>query len=242
MRSIGLMVGVLALALAALPALATDESGEAAMGAAGAAASADEPAPAASSSEEKAGAAGEAATQAEAAAGEAATAGEAEPAASAGALRGSVGRATFTTQVVDREPQDEITSLPNSVSEIAFFTEFDDLTGHTLTHVWEYDGNEVARVPFQVNGPRWRVHSTKQLQPGWLGTWTVSVVDEDGKVLGSESFDYVAAEPAAATTAASAGKPAPEEPQAAPATAASAGESAPAGSEAAPAPPAALQE
>jgi len=205
MRKIRLTVGALALALLAPPALATNEDGDAAMSA---------PGEAAAEAEAAAPATGEAAAEAEAAApatGEAAA--EAAPAASpasAETARGSVARATFTTKVEGREPQDEITSLPTSASEVAFFTEFDGLTGHTLTHVWEYGGSEVARVPFHVQGPRWRVHSTKQLQPDWLGTWTVSVVDEDGTVLGSESFDYVAAEVPAPQASAAAEPAAPE--------------------------------
>jgi len=205
MRRVRWTVGVgaaAALTLMALPALATNEDGEAAMGAAEAAASAAEAAPAAASE-----AAEPAASEASGAAAEAAPA---EAPAGAETARGSVARATFTTRVEGREPQDEITSLPTSVSEVAFFTEFDGLTGHTLTHVWEYDGNEVARVPFRVQGPRWRVHSTKQLQPGWVGTWKVSVVDEDGTVLGTESFDYVAAE-STAPPASTAAEPVAEE-------------------------------
>jgi hypothetical protein len=194
MSKIGRMVGVLALALAALPALATNEDGMA----------------------------GAAQGDVEAAAAES----QAAPMASAEPASGSVARASFTTQVVDREPQDEITSLPSDVSEILFFTELSGLTGHTVTHLWEHEGSELARVPFQVQGSRWRVHSTKQLQPGWVGSWTVSVVDEDGTVLRSESFEYVAAaESEAEATAAAAEPPAPAEPDAA----------------AQPAPPAALE-
>ena len=119
---------------------------------------------------------------------------EAAPEASLEPLSGRVARAGFTTQVVDREPQDSVTSLPNDASQVLFYTEFSGLEGHTLTHVWERDGVEMARVPFVVSGSRWRVHSAKNLEPSWLGEWKVSVVDEEGRVLHSESFSYVAAE------------------------------------------------
>jgi hypothetical protein len=128
-------------------------------------------------------------------------AGGAAPEASLEPLSGRVARAGFTTQVVGREPQDSVTSLPNDESQILFFSEFSGLEGHTLTHVWERDGIEMARVPFVVDGSRWRVYSTKKLEPSWLGEWKVSVVDEEGRVLHSESLSYVAAEaqPAAAS-------------------------------------------
>jgi hypothetical protein len=51
----------------------------------------------------------------------------------------------------------------------------------------------MARVPFAVGAERWRVFSSKNLDPSWLGEWTVSVVDEEDRVLHSESFSYVAA-------------------------------------------------
>jgi hypothetical protein len=149
---------ILALALAALPALAAEE------GDPGTEALADLP--------EAAGTAPEASS---------------EP------PSGQVARAGFTTQVVDREPQDSVASLSNLATEILFFTELQGLEGHTVSHVWERGGTEMARVPFSVGGPRWRVFSSKNLDPSWLGEWTVKVVDEQGRVLESESFSYVEA-------------------------------------------------
>ena len=104
---------------------------------------------------------------------------------------GRVTRASFTSEIVDREPQDLITSLSNEHSGIVFFTELRDLDGHTVSHVWRREGAEMARVPFVVNGPRWRVYSTKELEPSWTGEWTVLVEDESGRVLHTESFSYL---------------------------------------------------
>ena len=151
---------------------------------------------------------GEAETEALAAESEAA---EAAHEASSEPLSGRVTRAGFTTQVIDREPQDSVTSLPNDVSRILFYTEFRGLEGHTLTHVWERDGTEMARVPIVVDGSRWRVYSTKNLEPSWLGEWTVNVVDEESRVLHSESFSYVAAEAQAAAEEPATEEPATEE-------------------------------
>jgi hypothetical protein len=69
----------------------------------------------------------------------------------------------------------------------------------------------MARVPFVVNGPRWRVHSTKKLEPSWTGEWTVRVEDESGRVLHTESFSYI---PAAADAGAGETIPSSEEPPA----------------------------
>ena len=48
----------------------------------------------------------------------------------------------------------------------------------------------MREVPFKVDGPRWRVWSTKNLESILVGTWTVSVVDEKGNVLQTRNFNY----------------------------------------------------
>lgn len=106
---------------------------------------------------------------------------------------GHVARATFTTGVADREPQDEVTQLGNDHTSILFFTDLRGLQGQTVTHVWERNGQLMAKVPFAVGAPRWRVYSSKNLEPSWTGEWTVKVVDESGQVIHAEYFEYVAA-------------------------------------------------
>jgi len=103
---------------------------------------------------------------------------------------GLVPRALFTLEVVDREPGEEITSLSNDHRQIIFFTELRDLTGQRVLHRWEYKGEVVAEVPFEVRGPRWRVYSVKTLKPDQVGEWSVSVVDGYGRVLSERSFSY----------------------------------------------------
>jgi hypothetical protein len=106
---------------------------------------------------------------------------------------GHVARATFTTGMADREPTDEVTRLANDATRILFFTDLRDLQGQTVTHVWEHDGNVVAKVPFTVGAPRWRVYSSKNLEPSWTGEWAVKVVDGTGQVIQVEYFEYVTA-------------------------------------------------
>jgi hypothetical protein len=106
---------------------------------------------------------------------------------------GSVARATFTTAVVDREPTDSIDTLANDQRQIHFFSELRGLQGQVVSHRWEYGGEWAAEILFEVGGPRWRVHSTKRLDPIETGTWSVSVVDASGRVLETASFEYTAA-------------------------------------------------
>jgi len=107
---------------------------------------------------------------------------------------GLVPRALLTLTVVDREPGEEITSLSNDHRQIIFFTELRDLTGQRVLHRWEYKGEVVAEVPFEVRGPRWRVYSVKSLKPDQVGEWSVSVVDGYGRILSARSFSYFPAQ------------------------------------------------
>lgn len=107
--------------------------------------------------------------------------------------QGRVARAIFTSQITDREPTDSLTELENNAERIFFFTDLRGLEGQIITHQWEYAGNVMADVKFRVGGgPRWRVYSSKNLLPEWIGQWSVSVMDENGTTLNVSTFDYTA--------------------------------------------------
>ena len=106
---------------------------------------------------------------------------------------GSVARAQFALEVIDREPTDAVTRVTNDHDRVFFFTELHRFQGQELVHRWQLGDEVKAEVPFGIDGPRWRVSSSKALDPSWLGTWTVSVVDAAGNVVEQQSFEYVAA-------------------------------------------------
>jgi hypothetical protein len=103
---------------------------------------------------------------------------------------GWVERAVFTTAVESREPVDQVAILPDTERQVFFFTDLRELQGRTITHRWEYQGQVMAEVPFEVKGPRWRVFSRKSLDPSQLGKWTVIIVDESGWPLRAAIFEY----------------------------------------------------
>jgi hypothetical protein len=106
------------------------------------------------------------------------------------AQEGYVERSTITTNMIDREPQDEVRELTNDHTQVFYFSDLRNLAGETVTHRWEFDGSVIAEIPFAVGGPRWRVHSSKDLLPEWVGEWTVSIVDSGGQVLATDTFVY----------------------------------------------------
>ncbi len=109
------------------------------------------------------------------------------------ASQGSVARAQFALEVIDREPTDALRRLDNDHNRIFFFTELHQFEGQVVIHRWEFGGEVKAEVPISVGAPRWRAYSSKALDSSWLGTWTVSVVDAAGNVVAQESFDYLEA-------------------------------------------------
>lgn len=101
--------------------------------------------------------------------------------------------ASFTTEISDREPVDDISFLSNDSHVVYFFTDVRNLRGQEIRHVWTYNGQPMGTVRFQVRGDRWRVWSSKQLLPDWTGEWNVSVLNDDDEVMATESFTYQAA-------------------------------------------------
>jgi len=103
-----------------------------------------------------------------------------------------VALARFTTAVENREPIDSVSFLPNDRRRVLFYTDLRHLAGTTVIHRWEYAGEVMAEVPFEVGSDRWRVWSTKALEPDWVGDWTASVIGPGGEVLAIETFTYQA--------------------------------------------------
>jgi hypothetical protein len=102
-----------------------------------------------------------------------------------------VARGIFSTNIVDREPVDQVLILSNTVDQIYFFTDLRHYQGQTITHRWEYEGKMVTEKTFEVGGPRWRVYSQNDLNPAMTGTWTVVVSDGRGWPIYAAIFQYV---------------------------------------------------
>jgi hypothetical protein len=111
-----------------------------------------------------------------------------------------VARAVFARAIVDREPQDIVSTMDGSAEQVYFFTEILGMEGETVRHRWEYGGQVMAEIEFKVGAQRWRVYSSKRFLPGWTGPWTVSVVTSEGRVLRSETLGNALASNPADTT------------------------------------------
>ena len=70
----------------------------------------------------------------------------------------SVDRDKVTTGMIDREPQNEVTTLGNDRSQVYYFTEIHGKPGDQVIHRWEYDGvvyRSLSAVAKAVTGSHW---------------------------------------------------------------------------------------
>ena len=117
----------------------------------------------------------------------------AAPQAQSGFNPGTVVRSAFTSSIDNREPVDTLQQMSAMEQKVYFFTELRDMAGQTATHRWELNGEVMAEVAFEVNGPRWRVWSSKNLQPEWVGEWKVSVLNSANEVISETSLNVAPA-------------------------------------------------
>ena len=97
-------------------------------------------------------------------------------------LPAQVARATFTTGLVAREPINQVSRI-NAGQTVYYFTELTGLQGHVVTHRWEYNGQFQLGMQFPVSGERWRVQSSKSITSDMVGTWSVTVINDNGQIL-----------------------------------------------------------
>ena len=102
-----------------------------------------------------------------------------------------VARGLFSTNIIDREPVDQVIILTTAVNLVYFYTDLRNYQGQTITHRWEHEGKLVTEKKFAVSGSRWRVYSQKDLNPSMTGTWSVVVSDSRGWPVYAAIFQYV---------------------------------------------------
>lgn len=62
-----------------------------------------------------------------------------------------------------------------------------------VNHVWKFEGKEMGRSEFLVEGPQYRCSSYKTLCENCQGTWSVEIQTENGEVLESLDFEVLKA-------------------------------------------------
>jgi hypothetical protein len=84
----------------------------------------------------------------------------------------------------------EAVSFPSAAEKVYCFTRVHGMRPPaSVTHVWYHEGRTISRVDLNIGSENWRTWSFKSRFDGWSGAWEVKVLNEDGMVLGSATFD-----------------------------------------------------
>lgn len=108
-------------------------------------------------------------------------------------LTNHIRRAQLTSDVVNREPVDQLPSTivmnEEGLLRIYLFTETVGLEGRTLYHHWYLNGKQMARV--QLPGLKHPValSSSKFIDRHMTGTWTVKIIDDRNMLLAETEFE-----------------------------------------------------
>jgi len=90
----------------------------------------------------------------------------------------------FTSDIGNKEPVDNISSISARQDRVYFYTELTNLAGEVITHRWMYQGQIIFEKKFHIGGDRWRIWSYKTLDPRYTGKATVQVLNSEGRVIG----------------------------------------------------------
>jgi hypothetical protein len=93
------------------------------------------------------------------------------------------------TGVEERVPVGADTMFLNTVEQLYCFTKISGAAAEeSISHVWYYVDNEMAKVDLTIAGDPWRTWSSKRIIEEWSGNWRVDVVTASGEILKSMSF------------------------------------------------------
>jgi len=100
----------------------------------------------------------------------------------------SVSRAVFTTSLNDREPANDLQTVPYGEKTVYFFTEVLNASGSSVTHLWTYNDIEIARIKLNIGSDQWRTWSSKQIWHLTPGEIKVQVLDPDNMILAEKTL------------------------------------------------------
>lgn len=101
---------------------------------------------------------------------------------------GQVSRAIFCTGLTDREPSNDLETVPYGEKVVFFFTEVLNANATGVTHLWTYNDIEIARVKLNIGSDRWRTWSSKQIWHLTPGELKVQVLDAEDMILAEKTL------------------------------------------------------
>jgi hypothetical protein len=95
----------------------------------------------------------------------------------------------FCTAIENREPIGSDTVFSDTIERIYCFTKISsDIDTTSISHIWYYNDQEVAKVDLAIKAKSWRTWSSKQIMEIWSGTWRVDVIAPSMEVIASKAF------------------------------------------------------
>jgi len=93
------------------------------------------------------------------------------------------------TGVEERQPVGAGDMFSADVGELCLWSKILGAEGEiSVTHVWYFQGEEMASIELPVRSASWRTWSRKTIVPEWIGPWEVKVFDASGGLIGSVAF------------------------------------------------------
>ncbi|MEO0293832.1 MAG: DUF2914 domain-containing protein [candidate division WOR-3 bacterium] len=101
----------------------------------------------------------------------------------------TIEQVVICTSIEDRNPVGAGVVFNSNLEKLYCFTKVVGAKDTTsITHVWYFGENEVARVNLAVRSSSWRTWSSKTLG-GWIGKGRVEVLSETGELLTKVEFE-----------------------------------------------------
>ncbi len=98
--------------------------------------------------------------------------------------------AKICSGIEERQPVGVTDRFGSDVEQIFLWSKITGAADSTaITHVWIYEGKEMARVELPVKSASWRAWTSKKILPSWMGEWEAQVIGPDGVVMATIRFN-----------------------------------------------------
>ncbi|MDO7084777.1 DUF2914 domain-containing protein [Pseudocolwellia sp. AS88] len=101
----------------------------------------------------------------------------------------AVHRAQLTSNILSREPSDNIKHLSlQEQNKLYLFTEIHGKNNQKIYHRWIFKKKLIAEITLNIRNDQWRTYSSKNFDETMIGEWEAQVVDQNDNILKTVMF------------------------------------------------------